>query len=80
MAGGCEEAHSLTLSALGIRIILLAPTFHLCTPRVDTTKIDMPTTSTADHVRVGVRELRSNLSSQLRQARHGDFISRNVPQ
>ncbi|HVH88062.1 MAG TPA: hypothetical protein VM912_15150 [Terriglobales bacterium] len=31
----------------------------------------MPATSVADHVRVGVRELRSNLSSFLRQARHG---------
>lgn len=31
----------------------------------------MPATSGADHVRVGVRELRSNLSSLLRRARHG---------
>jgi antitoxin (DNA-binding transcriptional repressor) of toxin-antitoxin stability system len=31
----------------------------------------MPATSTTDHVRVGVRELRANLSSVLRQARHG---------
>lgn len=31
----------------------------------------MPITSTADYVRVGVRELRANLSSLLRQARHG---------
>ena len=31
----------------------------------------MPATSSADHVRVGVRELRANLSSLLRQARHG---------
>ena len=31
----------------------------------------MPVTSSADQVRVGVRELRSNLSSLLRRARHG---------
>lgn len=31
----------------------------------------MPSTSSTDHVRVGVRELRSNLSSLLRRARHG---------
>ena len=31
----------------------------------------MPVTPVADHVRVGVRELRANLSSLLRQARHG---------
>lgn len=30
----------------------------------------MPTPTT-DHIRVGIRELRSNLSSLLRQARHG---------
>jgi len=31
----------------------------------------MPISPTTEHVRVGVRELRSNLSSLLRQARHG---------
>ena len=31
----------------------------------------MPATSSSDHIRVGVRELRSNLSSLLRRARHG---------
>lgn len=31
----------------------------------------MPTLSSTEHVRVGIRELRSNLSSLLRQARHG---------
>ena len=32
----------------------------------------MPVTSSASHDRVRVRELRSNLSSLLRQARHGN--------
>lgn len=40
----------------------------------------MPTGTFTDHVRVGIRELRSNLSSLLRQARHGTsflVMSRN---
>lgn len=40
----------------------------------------MPENPSIEHVRVGVRELRSNLSSLLRQARHGRsflIMSRN---
>ena len=43
----------------------------MCTLGVDAKERLMPLTSDADHVRVGVRELRSNLSSLLRRARHG---------